>query len=375
MQIRPILRELNELLPSLADKVDGYRALVGFDGFVDRIQHIVQNRELNQVAHFQTIATFASHLSTLAGKSGQVEVDTQETKLGGNAPIMANALGSLGIRNYVVASIDDPVFAQMHPLCQHVPLGPAASTNAFEFLDGKLMFSDMGPFAHLTWEKVKSVVSPPSLRAYALESQLLAFVDWANMPHCTGIWQGLLDEVVQYLPQDQPKKFLFDICDPSRNTPEAIREVLEVVSAYSAFGNVTLGMNENEAQKIWLVLNGYSPNDAGAFAQVPKLDEASNFIFHQLKVHTLLVHPVDRSIACTSAGTLELPGRVVERPKILTGGGDNLNAGFCLGLLAGLSLPHCMVLGMANSGAYIQNGFSPGLHELRNYLLAWERGL
>jgi hypothetical protein len=292
--------------------------------------------------------------------------------LGGNAPILANALGALGIRSFVVASIGDPVFGQMHPLCQQVPLGPAAATNAFEFLDGKLMFSDMGPFAHLTWEKVKSVVSPPNLRAYALQSQLLAFVDWANLPHCTGIWQGLLDEVVRYLPTESPKKYLFDLCDPSRNSPEAIREVLEVVSSYSAFGHVTLGMNENEARKIWLVLNGYSPNDMESSAEMPALDLVANAIFNQIKVHTLLVHPVDRSIACTVAGTLELKGRLVERPKILTGGGDNLNSGFCLGLLSGLPLSHCMVLGMANSGAYIQNGFSPGLHELRDYLRAWE---
>ncbi len=373
MPIAPILRELIELLPTLTEKVGDYRALVGLDGFVDRIQHIVQNREINQVGYFQSIATFSSHLGTLAGRSGQVEMDTQETKLGGNAPIMANALGALGIRNYVVACIGDPVFGQMHPLCQQVPIGPAAYTNAFEFQDGKLMFSDMGAFAHLTWEKVKSVISPPSLRAYAVESQLLAFVDWANMPHCTGIWQGLLDEVVRYLPIDPPKKFLFDLCDPSRNTPEAIREVLAVVSQYSAFGQVTLGMNENEARKIWLVLNGYSPNDNAQLHQMPKTNLAANFIFDQLKIHTLLVHPVDRAIACTAAGTTEIAGRVVNRPKILTGGGDNLNAGYCLGLLAGLPLAKCMVLGMASSGAYIQYGFSPGLHELRDYLREWER--
>src|SRR5688572_28661871 len=50
------------------------------------------------------------------------------------------------------------------------------------------------------------------------------------------------------------------------------------------------------------------------------------------------------------------------KPKVLTGGGDNLN-GYCLGLLFGFSLQQCILLGMAVSGAYIQNGTSPDIKE------------
>jgi sugar/nucleoside kinase (ribokinase family) len=52
----------------------------------------------------------------------------------------------------------------------------------------------------------------------------------------------------------------------------------------------------------------------------------------------------------------------------LTGGGDNLNAGFCLGLLNNLSIEECMLAGMATSGAYVQNGFSPSMDDLIEYL-------
>jgi hypothetical protein len=32
----------------------------------------------------------------------------------------------------------------------------------------------------------------------------------------------------------------------------------------------------------------------------------------------------------------------------------------------------CMILGMATSGAYIQNGYSPEIQDLINYLEVWE---
>jgi sugar/nucleoside kinase (ribokinase family) len=87
-----------------------------------------------------------------------------------------------------------------------------------------------------------------------------------------------------------------------------------------------------------------------------------------MDIDLLLVHPVDRSITVSEKGTLELTGRVIEKPKILTGGGDNLNAGFCLGLINGFDIEECMMLGMATSGAYVQQGVSPTLNDLVKFL-------
>jgi len=86
----------------------------------------------------------------------------------------------------------------------------------------------------------------------------------------------------------------------------------------------------------------------------------------------LLVHPVDRTIVVTDQDTFELYGNVVSNPAILTGGGDNLNAGFCLGLLNGFSLKECMITAMGTSGAYVKSGISPSMDDLINYLSLWK---
>ena len=64
-------------------------------------------------------------------------------------------------------------------------------------------------------------------------------------------------------------------------------------------------------------------------------------------------------------------GRIVENPLISTGGGDNFNAGFCLALMAGCYPEECMMMAMATSGAYVEQGKSPDLNDIENYLIQW----
>jgi hypothetical protein len=200
------------------------------------------------------------------------------------------------------------------------------------------------------------------------ESQVLALVDWANLPQATDIWQGFLDDVIRPLGM-RNKFFLFDLCDPSKKSTQEIDIVLDLISSYSYYGKVTLGMNENEANKIWRSLNGFDFDSMEV--KLPPLKEVGSFIYNAMSIDTLLIHPTNRTLTFQKNEALEIMGRLVTEPKVLTGGGDNLNAGYCLGLLHGLDLSHCMVMGMAASGAYIQNGKSPDMRDLISYLKAW----
>jgi acyl-CoA synthetase (NDP forming) len=66
---------------------------------VDEILHVVDKRESAEVyQRLPTIAQLAARLAAAAGKSTNVELVNQITKLGGNGPIMANALASFGLK-------------------------------------------------------------------------------------------------------------------------------------------------------------------------------------------------------------------------------------------------------------------------------------
>jgi sugar/nucleoside kinase (ribokinase family) len=344
---------------------------VGLDGYIDLIQRPVKRQSENGPEYFDTITDFGQHLLKAAGKSGQVELVTQEKKLGGNAPIMAHSLGSLGfpttcIGNFGSSDIER-VFENMHNNVSLMSIGDPAMTNALEFHDGKIILSEVGPFKIQDWNHIKNQAGLERIIKKINESTLIALVDWCNLPYSTESWQGILSEVLPKL-DHKPRHFFFDIADPSRRSDEEIKEALDTIGKYSSYGKITLGLNENETEKLYACLCRI--NKESEVIQLSLIDKAK-YIFDHLNIWNLLVHPTNRSISIQGNQTLELYGRVVKKPKISTGGGDNFNAGYCLGQLLGFSLEECMIAGMANSGSYVQNGKSSNIHELINYIQKW----
>ena len=126
----------------------GRRAFVGFDGFVDTIVTPVGLRRA-QGEDFTPIATLTElgqRILAAAGKSTNIELYPRLDKLGGNGPIMANALlgGGLGVTYAgALGTPVHPVFAEMARRARTYSLCAAASTTAIELQDGKLMLGMM----------------------------------------------------------------------------------------------------------------------------------------------------------------------------------------------------------------------------------------
>jgi hypothetical protein len=162
--------------------------------------------------------------------------------------------------------------------------------------------------------------------------------------------------------------FFFDLADPSKKSDSQIEKVLAVIGAYRPYGQVTLGVNENEAHKLYEALQRQ-----GKFSFMHNtLEERGQQVAAQLSIDRLLVHPIDRCYSfAPDQPPVCLPGRKVTQPKVATGGGDNFNAGFYFGELHGFTLEQSMLAAMATSGAYVQNGQSPDKNELKNYLKLW----
>lgn len=366
------LAELQQELLRSPDGASGKKVFVGFDGFVDKIKKAVKERQNTRTVYFDSIREFADRILMACGKSGQIQMDTQRVKLGGNAPIFSNSLGKLGVRSYCLGSMGYPqrheIFSGMDPLCETISVLNPGVSDAIEFGDGKLIFSELEVFDHYTWSYVKQITGIEKIAKAVSESALVAFVDWANLPHASDIWEGLLEDVIK------PSKrkdfcFFFDLCDPSKKTTEQIDEVLDLISCFSHYGSVTLGLNENETLKIWAAIRGFDfVKDKD---EMPPVLEAGDFLYKTMNIDSLLVHPIDRSILYRPHQTIVLQGRFVTKPSVLTGGGDNLNAGYCLGLISEFSLPQCMLLGMAASGSYIENGVSPNRLNIIEYLDVW----
>jgi sugar/nucleoside kinase (ribokinase family) len=74
--------------------------VAGFDGFVDTILHAVsERRSLSEYVRIPTLKSLSETiLAASGGRNVNIEVAPQQTKIGGNGPIFANAMAHLGIQ-------------------------------------------------------------------------------------------------------------------------------------------------------------------------------------------------------------------------------------------------------------------------------------
>jgi hypothetical protein len=364
---------INELISKLENVKNtpiDKQVFVGFDGYIDKIQKAVKLRAKETVEYYQTLTEFAERIDRAAGKSGQVELVTQEVKIGGNAPIMSNALGALGIDSICLGNAGYPnkhiEYNNLHEKTEILSIGEPAETNALEFNDGKMILSELSTFRKINWEYVRDLIGLEIITQHLSKSSVLALVGWCNPDHATDVWKGILNEV---MPNYSGKDLIFfDLADPTKKNKEDLLEVLEVINSFAKYGKVVLGINENETNKLFDILSVEYPEN---LPEENSLSVKGRFIYSVLNIEGLLIHPTDRSIMITGEETIELEGFLIEEPKISTGGGDNLNAGFCLGFILGFSIEESMILGMATSGAYVKNGKSPDIQELISYLKTW----
>ena len=86
-----------QLLRAKAHTIATKRLTIGLDGFVDEIVSVVDKRaSAEKFTRVPTLTAFGARVSAAAGRSANAELVVERVKLGGNGPIMANALAALG---------------------------------------------------------------------------------------------------------------------------------------------------------------------------------------------------------------------------------------------------------------------------------------
>jgi hypothetical protein len=342
-------------------------ALVGFDGFLDTILHVVDKRE--SAAKFTRLAKmggFAKRIDAAAGLSANFEFVTQMVKLGGNGPIMANALGSYGTPITYIGSLGaptvHPVFGELAKRGKVHSIADPGFTDAIEFDDGKLMCGKHESLRQVNWANlVKHIPEEKLVRIFG-DSTLVAMVNWTMLPFMSQILQKVLARIAPKL-KGAKRWLFFDLADPAKRTSEDIAALLKVVSKFERYFHVILGLNLQESRQIGGVLGFNLKDDSfeGVTKQAADIREA-------LGIHTVVIHPTSFAAAADATGATHVVGPFTPKPKITTGAGDHFNAGFCIGRLLDLDLASSLQIGVATSGYYVRNAKSPTLTDLKKFL-------
>src|SRR6267154_6159806 len=175
-------------LESAASRASQMTAFVGLDGFVDEILHVVDKREnAEKYLRLATIAELAERLAAAAGRSTNLELVGQLTKLGGNGPIMANALASFGMKVSYLGILGypslHPVFADFAKRAEVHSIAEPGYTDALEFEDGKIMLGKHQSLRQMNWENIKSPFGFEKFAALFGNSDLVGFVNWTMLTY------------------------------------------------------------------------------------------------------------------------------------------------------------------------------------------------
>ncbi|MCC6423901.1 MAG: hypothetical protein IT447_10520 [Phycisphaerales bacterium] len=362
-----IAQQAARKLASAAAGLSATHATVGFDGFVDHIIDVVDKRhDFKSYEPLHTIAAFAKKVAAAAGESSNYELVTKQMKLGGNGPIMANALAAFGLAtNYigiVGAPAIHPVFEELAQRAKVFSLGEPGQTMALEFTDGKLLLGNVQTCLDVNWNKLLEKVGKEQLRQLIAQSKLIGLVNWTMLPNMTEIWQKMQSDILPTLPPGDRTIFI-DLADPEKRRPADIVEALDQLTAFQKTINVTLGLNLKEAVEILEVL--HLPKESNHESAIEGYARA---IRAKLNLSCVVIHPRRGAAAATAEGSAKFDGPFVQQPKISTGAGDHFNAGFCLGRILGMSLEESLCCGVATSGYYVRTAQSPTSAQLAEFL-------
>lgn len=350
---------------------------VGFDGFTDEIIRVVDQRlDVSTFEPLYTIGDFGKRILAAAGKSCNLELVPTETRLGGNAPLLTQALLQGGHRIIFAGAIGqhgvvEPIFQSMASRCERViPLSPSGHTDALEFYDGKVLLGKMGGLAEVSYEVLLQRISEDDLVQTFDSLSLFVSANWTMLPHMNSLWRNLIDRIIprcSQLAPDRQRHLFVDLADTAKRSVGDLIEALQLLPAFQPAFKVTLGLNHAEAQQVYHALIGAPPGPGPS-----QIDYMARSIRKHLGLSRVVVHATRFALAAAEEGTARVEGAYCAEPKITTGGGDHFNAGYCNALLYGLSLEACLLSGVATSGYYVRHARSPSMSDLARFLEQWQ---
>lgn len=347
---------------SLEKNVVTRHILAGFDGLVDEIVHVVDKRKSHEeFQRIRDISSFSRRIASGAGISANIELVPERIKLGGNGPIMANALIGLGQEVSYIGALGKhyihPVFRSFADSCRKVvSITEPGHSDALEFLDGKIKMNKTSSFSEINTENLLKKIPADELIRLVEESDLIAINNWSMLPGLSDVIEHFSKMIKKA--HKKPKVYI-DLGDPKKRVDADTRKVLKLLGDIPA--ETQLAMNMSESTSISLVM-GIKEDDILTRAEL---------IRHQLGISGVVIHPVNGAALSHVHESLWVKGPFTRNPVLSTGAGDNFNAGYCFGWIAGLDPGQCLAMGVCSSGYYVRNGASPNREQLLDFMKKW----
>lgn len=206
--------------------------------------------------------------------------------------------------------------------------------------------NDQDKWRYLTSDAVTRVLQPLLRNCHTI-----AFHDWASLSGASDLWNSLLRGAIKPAGK-QGIEFIFYLGDPLTRRTFQVEEVIDIITGFSEYGQVTMALDEEEAIKLWMVLNGVHEYGSVVNQTFPDLKRKFISIFRTINIDRLLVYSATQAMLFTRHTQLLLARkRVASAFEIGPDARDHFIEGFCIGLVRQMDIVRCLALGLIVFGS------------------------
>lgn len=225
------------------------------------------------------------------------------------------------------------------------------------------------------WEFFKDDEVIKELQSLFRNCRTIAFDDWATLSDASILWDGLLKDVIKPLGKTD-LEFIFYLGDPTKKLSFEVDEILDIISTFSLHGKVTFALDENEAIKLWMMLNGVETGTPVAEQASSDLKKKHFSIFRTMNVANLLIYSANDAMLYSDNQQFVLSRKKVDESiEIASDARQNFIAGYSIGVLMQLDIGHCIALGLIVFGSHGELKAMPELKDLYAYIQSWIQDL
>jgi hypothetical protein len=347
------------------------RAWVGLDGFIDKLVSVVKRREGqgNQFEAYPTLTELGQRICEASGCNLNLELFPKCEKMGGNGPLLASVLLTMGVNVRYVGTLGNPI----HPLfkafakkTQAISLGTPGMTQALECHDGKLLLGYTSPMDAVNYESLLRQKSAKYWMDEFSKSDLIAFQNWTMLYGMTHLLQTIADAWLPHLSTNDHRIWFFDLADPSKRTHEDLQKLLQILPRFGGKGKVYLALNRNEARIVGETIG--SPCNSEIEEDRMDFQRWLFTLKEQLNIDCVVYHCHAGAVAVYRDEVTFVPVLPIKRLQCLTGSGDHFNGGFLCGRLMNFDLEQSLLWGHSTAVFYIETGCVPSCESIQKYL-------
>lgn len=332
-------------------------AVVGFDGFLDTITKVIKKTGTDTIKpeYFDTLSSFGKYLAGHDQMNCSLELETRCERFGGNAPLLANALGQLGVNVECYGTFGTP---HLHPAFQNLncnlhSFGNVSQSLALEFRDGKVFLGTNTVIPRPAWDHIASCLDQRQFCQHLQQAKLIALVNWSELDYSHDLWEEIYRECLSRLEMDKTCYAFFDLCDISRKSDTQVLQVMDLIKEYSQKRYTVLSLNKNEAMRVGACI--------GAEQDVLSI---CKILLERCALNEVIVHTRQKNYLVLSDGTVYCCDITsVENPVVLTGAGDHFNAAYCASLLMNAPSEGRLQFASEFASSYVGTGRIPTWEE------------